>query len=653
MAHAITIKTDLGDKLLFSSMTATEQLGRLFTFEVRLLSKDAQVKLRDLLGTSMTVKLTLDNGYERHFNGIVCEAGQTGFESFKDERYAEYSVRLVPKPWLLTRKADCRIYKAMTVPDIVKKVLSEIGYSDVKLSLSGTYPKRDYCVQYREDYFNFISRLMEQEGIYYYFQHTASTHTMVLADALGAHSKAKGFDELPYVPEAAGVRLEEATISEWKTARSVHSTHYQVTDYDPMKPKASLLAPEVIGNLGELHHVAGLEVFDFPGDHHVLGDGARYAQVRVESLNVPQSQYSGATNACGLATGGLFKLKEFPRKELNQEYLIVGATTRLVESAYASGGHEVEAFGCSFEAIESRQPFRSLQTTMKPVVVGLQTAVVCGSEDAEDIVVDKYGRIQVIFHWNKTDKPKHDISCPVRVSTPWAGKQWGAVHIPRVGQEVVVSFLEGDPDRPLIIGSVYNADNMPPYALPDNKTQSGIKSRSHKGGGADNFNEIRFEDKMGSEELFMHAEKDMREEVEHDHLSVIGNDEISEIKRDKQLKVVRDSKRVIDGLEDVKIAKTLKIDVGQEITIVTGQSSINMKSSGEITIKGQKILIDGAMEVAVKSMKVKVDGSMAVEAKAGVNMKLEGTMVTVKAGAILKEEGAAMTIVKGGLVTIN
>lgn len=661
MTHRMTLKSDLGDKLLSASLSGSEQLGRLFSYQLKLLSKDSEIKLLDLLGTSMTV--TFDSGdNKRHFNGIVSEISQTGFESYNDERHAEYSVTLVPKAWLLLHKVDCRIYVDMSVPDIVKKVLSEIGYTDVKLSLSGSYAPREYCVQYREDYFNFISRLMEQEGIYYFFQHTDSTHTMVLADSLGAHSAAGGFAELPFRPQSESSRgSQEAAIQDFSAVRSVQTLKYSLTDYDPLKPRTSLLGVDSITNADTNHKVDGLESFDFPGDHLTGESGKHYAQVRVEALNVPQSVCSGATSASGLLTGGLFKLREFPRSELNVEYLVIGSTVHIEDDAYHSGqAAGADLFYCQFSAIQSRQPFRTMPTAVRPMVVGLQTAVVAGSETAEDISVDKYGRIQVIFHWNKTDKANWHISCPVRVASSWAGKNWGAVNIPRVGQEVVISFLEGDPDRPLVIGSVYNADNMPPYALPDNKTQSGIKSRSLLGG-ADDANEIRFEDKLGSEELFMHAQKDMREEVENDHFVTVDHDEKLTVKNDqteditgKRTKTVgKDDKLDVTANSTIKIGQKFQLTAGTEIELVTGASSIVMKSSGDIEIKGVNITITGNQSVAISgttsakmssSVEATVDGGVTVKVK-GVTASLEGSgATTVKAGGMTQVAGAIIMI---------
>jgi type VI secretion system secreted protein VgrG len=288
------------------------------------------------------------------------------------------------------------------------------------------------------------------------------------------------------------------------------------------------------------------------------------------------------------------------------------------------------------------------------MVVGLQTAVVSGSDKAEDISVDKYGRIQVTFHWNKPDKENFHISCPVRVASSWAGKGWGAVNIPRVGQEVVVSFLEGDPDRPLVIGSVYNADNMPPYALPANKTQSGIKSRSHKNGGADDFNEIRFEDKKGNEDFFLHAQKDMHEEVENDHFVAIDHDEIIEIKNDQKITIKNDQTEDITGKRTTSVGKDDKLDVkqngtttigqkfklsaGTEIQLVTGAASIVMKATGEIEIKG---------------VNIKINGDATVAAKGGASMEVSSSGMTTVKGSMLSLKGEGMAQLSGGIIMIG
>jgi len=574
MAHAITLASNLGTSLLFSNMTATESLGRLFSYRIEAISKNPQVDLRALLGTPMTVKLVTPQGYTRYFNGMVNECEQGGFVNIDNVRYAVYTFGVVPKAWLATRRRDCRIYRSMSVPQIVKSVLADAGYADVKLSLSGTYAPRDYCVQYRESSFDFISRLMEQEGIYYFFTHADGVHTMVLADALGAHSPVPGFEQIAYAPPTARGKRMKASISDWTTARAMNATRVQLDDYDYLKPKASLLATEDVTDKDDAHSVSGLDIYDYAYDYvghdQRLQDGQRYAQVRADALNVPMLTSAGHTDACGVTTGALFRLKDFPLADANQEYLVIETEMRLVEPDYVTGGgadEGEEPFRCAFRAIRSRQPFRTMPLTPRPVIAGLQTAVVEGNTP-EDIAVDKYGRVQVTFFWNRPAKPNAQSSCPVRVAQMWAGKRWGAQFIPRVGQEVVVSFLDGNPDRPLIIGGVYNADNMPPYSLPENRTQSGVKSRSHTGSTED-YNEIRFEDKKGSEEVLIHAQKNLREESEHDH--------------------------------DVQVARNYTLTAGKQIRLVTGLASITLNSTGEIAIDGTNVTVNGELNVAMTS----------------------------------------------------
>jgi type VI secretion system secreted protein VgrG len=646
MTAQIAISSAKVSGLLFRSMTAHERLGDLFSFHVHFESQDPNIDLSGLLASPMTVKIATEDGFERYFNGIVCEAAQTGVETVDTLVYAQYSVLLVPKPWLLGQKVDCRIYTDASVPDIVKSVLSDAGYTDVKLSLSGNYAKREYCVQYREDCLNFINRLMQQEGIYYYFTHDKTKHTMVLADGVSGHEKKKDFSQVPYLHTTDSVLRREATITSWASSRGADAVKYQLTDYDPLNPKTSLLSTGTSDGHGTAGTSPSMVAFDFPGAHKIADVGQHFAQVRAEALTAARSHYKGSTSASGVEIGGLFTLSDYPRKEHNREYLIISTTIQLASTGYASGGSDnAPSFRCDFDAIESSQTFRSLPTAVKPTIVGLQTAVVCGSKTDEDIVVDKYGRVQVTFHWNKPDKPNAKSSCPVRVATPWAGKNWGAISIPRVGQEVVVSFLEGDPDRPLIIGSVYNGDNQVPYSLPDNKTQSGIKSRSLLGGTAD-FNELRFEDKKGSEDFFMHAQKDMHEEVENDHVVTIDHDETVTIKNDR--------KATISNNDTIDVGKVFKLTAGTQIELTTGSSSIVMKSSGEIQITGVNITITGNSSVKVEGqMQVGIKAGMSMDVGAGVSMKVHSDGTLDVKGTMVSAGGDAMTKVGGGIIMIG
>jgi Rhs element Vgr protein len=651
MSDPIKITSSKCDNLLFVGMSADEELGELFRFELQFESANAGIDLTSLLGSSMTVTLTLEDGFKRHFNGMVCEASQTGVATVDTLVYAQYAVTLVPKPWLLEQIVDCRIFTEMTAPDIIQKLLEESGYTDVKNSLTGNYAQRDYCVQYREDCLSFIHRLMEQEGIYYYFTHDSSKHTMVLADGVGAHAAIDEFKKVPFAAGAGGALGKAATIATFGAVRGVDGATFKLTDYNPLTPKASLLSSHTSdGNQPATTHAA----FDFPGAHGDASVGQHYASVRAEALTAARSGYHGTTDACGAEAGNLFTLSDYSRKELNQEYLLTATQSYLRGGGHVSGSGDHLEFQCQFRAIPSSIPFRKPLRTMKPKVAGLQTAIVTGSDTDEDIAVDQYGRVQVNFHWNMPDKPNAKCSCPVRVASPWAGKGWGAVSIPRVGQEVVVSFLEGDPDRPLIIGSVYNAANTVPYGLPDNKTQSGIKSRSLLGG-TDDFNELRFEDKQGSEDFIIHAQKDMHEEVENDHVVTIAHDETVEVKHDQTLTVDNDQTETIkhdrkvavqnDDKLDVTangtttIGQKFKLDAGTEIDLVCGASSITLKASGDIEIKGVNIKITG-------DATVKMAGQATVDIGAGASVK-------VHSDAMMNVEGGAMTTVKGAMLQLT
>lgn len=663
MTRAIKLKSDLGDKLVLARLQASEELGRLPEFRIDAVCKDAKPDLGVLLGTEMAATLTMSDGYKRHFHGIVVEAVHTGYTRVLEHQQATCSFVLRPKAWLLTRRADSRIFKKKKVVDIVKTLLNEIGYGDVKVSTSAAYAEREYCVQYRETGFNFISRLMEQEGIYYYFEHTDAKHTMVLADGLSGHARMPGFGSLAYSPNDGTGRIRDGVILDWRSGHTVRSTHYGLSDYDPLKPKTKL---DEVHSVDAAHKILAMALDDYAGDFEEPAVGKHYATVRVEAENVAHIRQSGSTNAVGFLTGGLFALTDHPNGAENQEYLVIGARTMLRDAATTSGaGTDEPLYDCRFDVIPGKRPFRSALITPRPIIAGLQTAVVMGTNTTaeEDIEVDKYGRVQVAFHWKAHNVAKQDLSCPARVATSWAGKQWGTIHIPRIGQEVVVSFLEGNPDRPLIIGSVYNADNMPPYALPANMTQSGIKSRSHKGGGAAHFNEFRFEDKKGSEEIYLHAEKVLKETVEADHIVDIGNDETETIKGNRTHTIDKDEKFEIKQNRSHKIGQEDKLDVGAnattdvkqkykltagtEIELVTGASSIKMTSSGDITIKGVNVTIQA-------SMALKAEGNMSVDVKGGMTVTIQaGISLTAKSDAMAEFSAGAMSTVKAPMLMLT
>ena len=488
--RTIEVTSPLGaDVLLLNRMTATEGLGRLFTYELDLLSTDENVQGRDLLGQGMTVRLDLPEGEARHFHGLVTRFRHAG----SADPYSAYQVTLRPWLWFLTRTSDCRIFQKMTVPAIIKKVFRDAGFSDFDDVLGETYRTWDYCVQYRETSFNFISRLMEQEGIYYFFRHEEGLHTMVLADAPTAHEPYAGYEDIPFYPPAGDAMREQDHISHWTYTQEVHPGTCVLDDYDFTRPKAEL---QVTLSDPREHERAEGEIYDYPGEYLETADGDHYVKARLQELLAQHEVVEGMGNARGLSVGSTFELREHPIDEQNREVLIVSATYELENNLFESGaGGSGETFTCSFRAMDAAQNFRPKRVTPKPLVQGVQTAVVTGGSGPT--LTDEYGRIKVQFHWDREGKNDQDSSCWVRVSQNWAGKNWGGMFLPHVGQEVIVDFLEGDPDRPIVTGRVYNQDNMPPLTLPDNQLKSIIR---------DQFgNEIILDGTEGEEHLSLHS----------------------------------------------------------------------------------------------------------------------------------------------------
>jgi type VI secretion system secreted protein VgrG len=562
----VAIKTALGpDVLALRSVSIQEQLSRLFQIEVELSSEDGEVDLDKVVGHDATIRLDVAKNDERYFHGFVSRMVQVANQG----GYARYHATIVPWLWLLTRTSDCRIFQEKTVPDIIEEIFKLYGFSDYKLKLTATYPKWEYCVQYRETAFNFVSRLMEQEGIYYYFEHADGKHTLVLADSISAHNPFPGYAEIIFHELESGAVGREV-ITDWTVEKELQPVKYALNDFDFKKPKTSLLASS---DVSRPYGKADYEIYDFPGEYVEHDEGQRLADARINEL---QSQYEvlhGEASARGLAAGCVFKLKNHPRDDQNREYLVTTVAIQVDAGEFGSGGEgtEGEFFTCRFSAISKTQQYRPERSTPKPIVQGPQTATVVGPA-GEEIHTDKYSRIKVQFPWDRYGKWDENSSCWIRVSQFWAGKQWGSIHIPRIGQEVIVEFLEGDPDEPIITGRVYNADQMPPYALPGDKTQSGVKSRSSKGGSTANFNEIRFEDKKGSEEVYVHAEKDQNNVVENDETTQVGHDRTERVGHDENLTVDHDQTETVGNNRVVKIGMNHTENVGSSMNITVGST---------------------------------------------------------------------------------
>ncbi|PQP03538.1 MULTISPECIES: type VI secretion system tip protein TssI/VgrG [Pseudomonas] len=590
LSRLAKITSPLGPEvLLLKDMGGGEELGRLFNYELQLHSLDNAIDLNQLLGKPMCLSLQLDGGGERHFHGIVARCSQ----NVDQGQFASYQATLRPWLWLLTRTSDCRIFQNLTIPQIIKQVFRDLGFSDFEDALSRPYREWEYCVQYRETSFDFVSRLMEQEGIYYFFRHEQNRHVLVLADAYGAHASAPGYASVPYYPKNEQQR-ERDHIHDWHLAQQVQPGSLELNDYDFQRPSARI---DVRSAMPRPHTAGDYPLYDYPGTYVQSADGEHYARTRIEALQTLHEQVELAGNARGLGSGHLFSLTGFSRQDQNREYLIVGARYHIdQESLETSGGVASAQFESSLTCIDAQQSYRPLPNTQRPIVKGPQTALVVGPK-GEEIWTDQFGRVKVHFYWDRHDQSNENSSCWIRVSQSWAGKNWGSMQIPRIGQEVIVSFLEGDPDRPIITGRVYNAEQTVPYDLPENATQSGMKSRSSKGGSPANFNEIRMEDKKGAEQLYIHAERNQDIVVEVDESHSVGHDRNKSIGHNETVTIGNNRLRIVKQ-EDIlsvgqrktdSISQSYVIEVGENLRLVCGESILELNASGQINLTGVQI----------------------------------------------------------------
>lgn len=617
------VNTPLGeDVLVFYRMIATEQLGRLFEYEVELLSEKTYISLADVLGKNITVRMQLPEargGGTRYFNGFVTRFSYLGMRGM---RYGAYRAILSPWLWFLTRTADCRIFQNKTVPAIIESIFQEHGFSDFKKSLSGQYKAQEYCVQYRETDFNFVSRLMEKEGIYYYFEHENGKHTLVLADDYSAHGTFSNYSEIPYYPPDAMQWRERDHLYEWIVEKQVQPGGYALNDFDFVAPTKNL---RKVLSMPKDHALAKFEMYDYPGGYTDPGDGDNYTKIRLQELLAQHKVIRAEGVARGLATGCLFTLTNSGHQDQDRQYLVVSATYELQADPYVSvpEPEPTKPYQVRITAIDARQPYRAPRITPRPVVQGPQTAIVVGPK-GEEIHTDQYGRVKCHFHWDRHDSADEKSSCWIRVTQSWAGKKWGALYLPRIGQEVIVDFLEGDPDRPIITGRVYNGTNLPPYSLPDKKTVSTLKSLSSKGGGG--FNELRFDDDKGKEQIFLHGERDEDIRIKHDAREWIGGERHLIVKK-KQLEQVEGEKHLIIKSGDGGSGDQFEQVAGEKHQQVSGDQ--NQKVGGTLSLKvgmnqqekvGQNHALDAGMEIHLKAgMKVVIEAGMQLTIKAGSN----------------------------------
>lgn len=621
------LETPLGkDVLNIVRADVNEGLSELFEIRIEAVSEKPNLDFNGVLGRNCSITLHTFRERQRFFNGVCCEAQWIGM---RDDLHA-YRLVLRPWLWLLTQTNDCKIFHEKSVVDIIKQVFSKEGFTDFETKLSGSYDPIHYCVQYRESKFAFVSRLMEEFGIYYYFEHTKDKHQLVLADAKSSHKPIPESATFPFQPNDGHYEREDEHILSWMTERRFRTGKVTLRDYDYFKPKADMTA-ESTGSASYTR--SKMELYDYPGRYDQTGKGNKLAKVKLEARQALDKHRYASGEAPRLFPGGLFTLERHSTGAENKEYLVLRATHSFVVENYRSGsgsaGHR--PYRGSYEVLESATPYRPAITTPRPMVYGPQTAVVVGQK-GEEIDVDKHGRILVKFHWDRDS----DISCRVRLGQVWSGKSWGGIFIPRIGQEVIVEFLEGDPDKPLVIGTVYNADNTVPYTLPDNKTVAGIKSESTIGGGG--YNEFKFEDKKGSEKITKRAEKDMDVFVRDKETRVTGEifkTPVGSPSRETTLKNGDDKLTVDKGNQNVTIGNDQTVKIANNQTIDVG-NEIDIKAGTKITLHvgGSKIVIDQT-SITLESTIINIKASATLEAKSPLTtVKGDGTL-TLKGGIVL------------------
>ncbi len=650
-SRPLTIATPLGsDGILVVGLSGHEAISSLFHLQVELLvENDKDLPFEGMLGKNVTLTLLTPNDEPRYHNGL-CNRIRQGAQ---DDTFTSYSLDIVPSLWLLTKRAQSRIFQHVTVPDILKQVLADL---DVSFELQGTFQPRDYCVQYRETDFNFASRLMEEEGIYYFFKHSEGGHTLVLANTPQSHPELPCGADLNYELPSGGNWLEDR-VQTWEKLQELRSGKYTLWDHTFELPhkhveaSKNIVSSVEVGTVTHQLQVGGngnLELYDYPGEYaqrfdgvnkgggeqpadiqNIFADNQRTVGIRMQEEAVPGLMIQGSSSYRQLVSGHKFSLGG--HYNANGPYVLTAVQHTAKVSNARSGGGEFH-YSNNFTAIPFDLPFRPTRMAPKPFVQGTQTAVVVGPA-GQEIFTDKYGRVKVQFHWDRQGQRNADSSCWVRVAQPWAGKRWGASFWPRIGQEVIVAFQEGDPDQPIIVGSVYNADQMPPYLgngpdpeHPNDNTLTGVKSNSTLGGVG--FNEWRFDDTKGKEQIFVHAEKDQdvrvkndrREWIGHDRSLIVKHDKMEEVEADKHIYVHHNHSEhiggnmelLVDKDQDIVIKKTKKELINEDNHLhVNGDRKQMVDGSHDLTVGGdQKELIQGKNDFHVAGdRKMGVDGN--------------------------------------------
>jgi type VI secretion system secreted protein VgrG len=650
--------------LLLETLRGSEALGMPYVYDLALLSKDPIIAPDDVIGKPLAVVIKLNTGTERSFHGIVTDFRKVGMTRL----HTRYLARLQPQLSRFDHTRDCRIFNeaSQTALSIVKAVLAGRGLTDVDVDsiVDHTYRARELCVQYRESDRNFVQRLLEEEGLYYFFKHEETKHTLVLANAIGAHKVPDGYESVLYRPKERKVAATEEHIWGLIARKSLYpGRHTVLSGYDPtqLRPKQTQFGRDTSEDLVTAYP---FEHYDYPGGLSNPDEAEREAALRTARRRATTLTVEAEGNTMGLGVGALVSFRRgsegtldpfWKEADWDNQYLIVKASYSLSINQLETGevADSDEPFKARYQLLDSRIPFRPERTAIKPEMPGSQTAIVVGPP-GEEIWTDKLGRIRVQFDWDREGGHNEKSTCWARVAQAWSGSNWGAIYIPRIGQEVVVRFLDGDPDRPVVTGALYNKDNKPPYDLPVNRTQSGIKSRSSKGGTANNFNELRFEDKKGSEELHLQAEKDMSTLVKHDQSLHVGVNRKIEVGHNEDNTVAND--RTLTVGSDKGTNKDVVVINGAHIKLVNGAVSQLFADNHKREVAGQQeFAVDKNRDEHVTlGYTLKTDKKFQLN-QGKTNMTFKNTNVTMNAAGdiTMTAGGATVVIEKSGKMTLD
>lgn len=662
------LTTPLGsDALLLKGFSGTESVSRLFSYRLSLLSDNHRIAFSDIIGRNVTLTILLNSGEQRYINGIVASFSQSSSGTVRIETgdLSQYSATIVPWTWLLTRMSNIRIFQELTVPDIIERLLQERGFSDFSLRLHGHYERRVYCVQYRETDFNFIARLMEEEGIFYFFEHESGKHTLVLADSSVENPPCPEHETARYRHAAGGVSLEDDFIDHLEVKQEIRVGKFTLNDYNFETPMTKLkVETESRVKLGP----GTREIYDYPAEYAKYSQGESIANVLMEAEEAQITTLHGSSSCRGFSSGYRFRLEDYFREDMTDKSYVLMEVTHTASSNVSSSDDQGGAsYHNSFSCIPHDIPFRPSRRTPKPIVEGVQTAVVVGPP-GEEIYTDKYGRIKVQFHWDREGKYNENSSCWMRVRQSASGPSWGSIYIPRIGQEVVVEFIEGDPDRPIVTGCVYNGSNSPPFSLPGSMMVMGWKSNSTPGGGG--YNEITLNDSKGKEKITIHGQYDMNTTVEHDQtikiktgnrkLDIDAGTNTTTVKGTDSLTVKAGSRTVTVTGGDYKATSTdgaVKIlGNGGGVNITGNSKGVEIGGTGKgVTITGNggpgvkisgtpNMEATGASKAAISSPEVDIGNG---------TIKIHGTSIELSAGGGTVKIGAGGVSIQGGIVKIN